>query len=73
MNQNRINALLLIYLALFSAGLLTAMSDFSDLPPIYLYEVPDDAMIPGHVWIRLNPELGGHLDRLEHRDGVLTK
>ena len=72
MKHGRVKALLLICLALLSVGFLAAMSDFSDLPPIDLYEVRDDAMIPGHVWIRLNPEMESHLDRLEHRDGVLS-
>ena len=72
MKHSRVTALLLVCLALMSVGFLAAMSDFSDLPPIDLYEVRDDAMIPGHVWIRLNPGLVNHLDRLEHRDGVLS-
>lgn len=73
MKHGRVKALLLICLALLSVGFLAAMSDFSDLPPIDLYEVRDDAMIPGHVWIRLNPELVNHLDRLEHREWGFDK
>jgi hypothetical protein len=63
---------LAICLALLSVGLTALGPDFADLPFIDIYKVPDDAMVPGHVWIRLKPELSGQLQRLEHENGTLA-
>ncbi len=55
-----------------SAGLAALGPDFTDLPFIDIYKVPDSAIVPGHVWIRLSPELSGQLQRLEHENGDLA-
>ena len=70
--MHRLASLLAICLALLSVGLTALGPDFADLPFIDIYKVPDDAMVPGHVWIRLKPELSGQLQRLEHENGTLV-
>ncbi|HQP27379.1 MAG TPA: S8 family serine peptidase, partial [Candidatus Syntrophosphaera sp.] len=70
--MHRLASLLAICLALLSVGLTALGPDFADLPFIDIYKVPDDAMVPGHVWIRLKPELSGQLQRLEHENGTLA-
>ncbi|MCB5284631.1 MAG: S8 family serine peptidase [Candidatus Cloacimonetes bacterium] len=70
--MRRLAILAAICLALVSAGLTALGPDFTDLPFIDIYKVPDSAIVPGHVWIRLSPELSGQLQRLEHENGDLT-
>ena len=70
--MNKLKAVLIIILALIGAGLLAFVPEFSDLPFIDIYKVPDKAIVPGHIWIRLNPELSSRLQSLEHQNGVLS-
>lgn len=70
--MNRLKAILIFCLALIGAGLLASVPDISDLPFIDIYKVPDSAIVSGHVWVKLNPELSGQLQRLEHANGVLS-
>lgn len=70
--MRRLAILAAICLALVSAGLTALGPDFTDLPFIDIYKVPDSAIVPGHVWIRLSPELSGQLQRLEHENGDLA-
>ena len=70
--MRKLTILAAICLALLSVGLMALGPDFADLPFIDIYEVPDGAMVPGHVWIRLKPELSGQLQRLEHTNGTLA-
>jgi subtilisin family serine protease len=70
--MRRLAILAAICLALVSAGLAALGPDFTDLPFIDIYMVPDSAIVPGHVWIRLSPELSGQLQRLEHENGDLA-
>jgi subtilisin family serine protease/fibronectin type 3 domain-containing protein len=70
--MRKLTILAAICLALLSVGLMALGPDFADLPFIDIYEVPDGAVVPGHVWIRLKPELSGQLQRLEHTNGTLA-
>jgi len=70
--MRRLAILVAICLALLSVGLMALGPDFADLPFIDIYKVPDGAMVPGHIWIRLKPELSSQLQRLEHTNGTLS-
>ena len=71
--MNRITAILTICLALLGAGLMAAAPSLADLPFIDIHKVPDDAIVPGHIWVKLSPELSDRLLSLEHERGELSE
>ncbi len=71
--MNRITALLTICLVLFGTGLMAAAPSLADLPFIDIYKVPDDAIVPGHIWVKLSPELSDRLPSLWHERVELSE
>ncbi len=71
--MKRIKTLLILCLALFGAGLMAAAPSLAELPFIDIHQVPDDAIVPGHIWVKLSPELSDKLIDLEHVRGELSE
>ncbi len=71
--MKRIKTLFMLCLAFFGAGLMAAAPSLADLPFIDIYQVPDAAIVPGHIWVKLSPELSDQLLSLRHERGELSE